>query len=94
MGSINEAEDAHTRLVYALEGLSTGVAAHPALAERVVREAECLGLVKGAPRVVTLVDWGRREDERGRETAALVRRAGARGGGPTPRPAALLRSAP
>ncbi|HEU4409436.1 MAG TPA: hypothetical protein VFS43_29530 [Polyangiaceae bacterium] len=46
MGSVYEVHHRDTRLVYACKVLSTRVAAHPALAERVVREAEA-GAVAG-----------------------------------------------
>ncbi|HEU4412857.1 MAG TPA: protein kinase [Polyangiaceae bacterium] len=62
MGSVYEVWHRHTRLVYAFKVLSTRIAERPDLAERVVREAEFLGLVKGAPHVVTVVEWGRLRD--------------------------------
>ncbi|HEU4406894.1 MAG TPA: protein kinase [Polyangiaceae bacterium] len=62
MGTVYEVRHLDLRQIYALKVLSTRVAEHPELAERVVREAEFLGLVKGAPYVVTVVAWGRLND--------------------------------
>ncbi|HEU4408220.1 MAG TPA: serine/threonine-protein kinase [Polyangiaceae bacterium] len=73
MGSVYEVQHRVTRLVYAFKVLSTRVAEHPALAERVVREAEFLVLVKGAPHVVVVVEWGRLRDEHRRPFLVMER---------------------
>ncbi len=73
MGSVYEVQHADTRRLYAFKVLSTRVAEHPALAERVVREAEFLGLVKGTPHVVTVVEWGRLRDAHRRPFLVMER---------------------
>lgn len=62
MGSVYEAQHLDTGQVYAFKVLSTRVAEHDALAERVVREAEFLRLMNDTPHVVTVVDCGRLRD--------------------------------
>ncbi|HEU4410186.1 MAG TPA: protein kinase [Polyangiaceae bacterium] len=100
MGSVYEVEHLETRLVYAFKVLSTRVAEHPALAERVVREAEFLSLVKGAPHVVTLLDWGRLGDAYRRPFLVMERLYGetlaarlARGALPFPEALSCIRQA-
>ena len=62
MGTVYEVEHESTKHIFAFKVLSTRVAEHPELVERVVREAEFLRLLHGAPHVVTVVEWGRLRD--------------------------------
>jgi serine/threonine protein kinase len=62
MGIVYEVQNCITGLHYAFKVLSADVDEYPQLAERIVREAEFLHLIKGAPHVVTVVDWGRLHD--------------------------------
>jgi serine/threonine protein kinase len=73
MGSVYEVEHTETGLLYAFKVLSTRVAAYPELAERVVREAEFVGLLDRTPHVVTVVEWGRLRDEHRRPFLVMER---------------------
>ncbi|HEU4407701.1 MAG TPA: protein kinase [Polyangiaceae bacterium] len=73
MGTVYEVRHVDTGHLFAFKVLSTRVAEHPELVDRVVREAEFLRLLNGAPHVVTVVGSGRLRDERRRPYLVMER---------------------
>jgi serine/threonine protein kinase len=73
MSTVYEVRHVDTGLVYAFKVLSTRVAEHPELVERVEREAAFLHLLDGAPHIVTVVDWGRLPGEHRRPYLVMER---------------------
>jgi serine/threonine protein kinase len=77
MGSVYEVRHLDTGHVRAMKVLSTRVAEHPELAERVEREAQFLKMLDGTPYIVTVVEGGRLPDQYRRPYLVMERLHGA-----------------
>jgi serine/threonine-protein kinase len=77
MGTVYEVRHLDTGHIFAFKILSTRVAEHPELAERVAREAQFLKALDGAPYLVTIIESGRLEDAYRRPYLVMPRLHGA-----------------